>query len=789
MNLKITLLLILFSLGAFQLQAQTIVIDPGHGYCNDCTQSCTSNIRSDSEILTAMAVGDKLNALLQNCSTTTSYLTRTTSNCGDFPSLSQRAIMSNNWNADRFLSIHCNAGGGNGTETFWCDNSISSNAECQTFATEVQNEMVIFGVWNDRRVVEDNSYLGFHLGVLHPTNAVGTLSEIAYVDNPANLTKLLDDGWRDQFALGYLTALQNDLGFTCVFPTLDCSSAINLTCGVIYSGASSADPSNVETYGCNNWTEAGPERVHTITPTSNGILTASLSNYTGDLDVYILGSCDPTDCLGTVGSDSATIDAKAGQTYYIVVDADDGSGSAYDIVITCPTQEDITLNATSTNITNVEAGRDIDVSCTQNYSGTSIINVPNVYASYYLSIDCTLDGTDILLSDQDFSSINNSNPNNNLNRTVTIPIGTIPGNYNILFLTDATGVINESDENNNLDCIAITVEATTLDCSNAITLSCGVTYSGGASTDPSFIETYGCNTWTESGPERVHTITPTSNGILTASLSNYTGDLDVYILGSCDPTDCLGTVGSDSATIDAKAGQTYYIVVDADDGSGSAYDIVITCPTQEDITLSGTSISNAIVNAGENVNATCTQNYSGTSNINVPNSYVHFYLSIDCILDGSDVLLDNQDFSTLHAGNTADIINRTITIPINTIPGNYNILYVSDASNVINESDENNNITCTPVMIDAVLSITDLETNPEDKISVYPNPTNGEVFINTKGLTIKTINCYSLNGKLLKTTYHKETKMIDLTHLENGIYILQLIDFENNIKTVRVLKQ
>lgn len=124
------------------------------------------------------------------------------------------------------------------------------------------------------------------------------------------------------------------------FPSLDCSNdnAIALTCGIIYNGSSSTDQSIIGTYGCNSWTETGPERVHSIVPTSSGAITATVSNFTGDLDVYILGSCDPFDCLGTVSSSSATyLNAVSGQTYYIIVDADDGSGSAYDIVVSCPT--------------------------------------------------------------------------------------------------------------------------------------------------------------------------------------------------------------------------------------------------------------------------------------------------------------------------------------------------------------------------------------------------------------------------------------------------------------------
>ncbi len=135
----------------------------------------------------------------------------------------------------------------------------------------------------------------------------------------------------------------------CLNTTLNCSNAIALTCGNSYHGVSSTAQSLVEFYGCNNWTESGPERVHTITPNTSGTITATITNFTGDLDVYILGSCNPSDCLGAVSSSSATYNnAIAGQTYYIVVDADDGSGSAYDLVVTCPVVTNVT-NIAATN--------------------------------------------------------------------------------------------------------------------------------------------------------------------------------------------------------------------------------------------------------------------------------------------------------------------------------------------------------------------------------------------------------------------------------------------------------
>ncbi|MBL4736266.1 MAG: hypothetical protein JKY18_13175 [Flavobacteriales bacterium] len=80
-----------------------------------------------------------------------------------------------------------------------------------------------------------------------------------------------------------------------VLPSLNCSNAIPLISGVTYSGASSSAASIISTFGCNNWTETGPERVHSIVTCGNGTITATISNFTGDLDVYILGSCDPFD--------------------------------------------------------------------------------------------------------------------------------------------------------------------------------------------------------------------------------------------------------------------------------------------------------------------------------------------------------------------------------------------------------------------------------------------------------------------------------------------------------------
>jgi len=75
--------------------------------------------------------------------------------------------MSNNWNADRLLSIHCNAGGGTGTETFYCTADDTNTAPDIAFAQKIQADMVTHGSWTNRRCVEDNSLFSVpSLGVL-----------------------------------------------------------------------------------------------------------------------------------------------------------------------------------------------------------------------------------------------------------------------------------------------------------------------------------------------------------------------------------------------------------------------------------------------------------------------------------------------------------------------------------------------------------------------------------------------------------------------------------------------
>ncbi|MCP4871000.1 MAG: hypothetical protein GY898_20025 [Proteobacteria bacterium] len=96
-----------------------------------------------------------------------------------------------------------------------------------------------------------------------------------------------------------------------------------------------------------------------------------------------------------------------------------------------------------------------------------------------------------------------------------------------------------------------------------------------------FVDSYGCNSWNESGPEYSYLFTAPNTGSVTASLANMDADLDVFIVGStdgqCDTDGACMVYGNTDATFDVVAGQQYHVVVDGFNGAISDYDLTLSC--------------------------------------------------------------------------------------------------------------------------------------------------------------------------------------------------------------------
>ncbi len=332
------------------------------------------------------------------------------------------------------------------------------------------------------------------------------------------------------------------------------------------------------------------------------------------------------------------------------------------------------------------------------------------------------------------------------------------------------------------------IETPTLDCSNAVPLKCGIKYYGQNSQATSNIALYGCNSWTETGPERVHTITPAMDGPLTATVSNYTGDLDVYILGSCDAMDCLGTVSSSASVYEnAKAGETYYIVVDADDGSGSSYELMVTCKDSElpeDIFLSKAYSIADEIKTGDSIEVFVDLNYKGPRlSSELPLIDLTYYLSTDCNLSSDDLLLTSDDYN-LGSDSATLSISKNVTIPVDVSVGNYFLLLISDDHNNLDELNNSNNSDC--ITLNVTLSTEDRLSR--NQLNVYPNPIENTIHIQAEnGVKINKIVLYNSSGIQLKET--NGTEELNVQDLPSGLYILKVMNEQNQTSVFKLVKE
>lgn len=481
----LSILTTVFTTAFSPLFGQVVVIDAGHGYNANCSNG---DGRTATEIDSNWSVSIKLKNLIEANCTWTVHLTRPNNGCGSQVGINDRWLMSNNWNADRILSIHCNAGGGTGTETFWCDISPSSNSSDEAFATEIQARMVQYGVWTDRRVVEDDSYLNYHLGVLRYSNAIGCLNEIGFVDHANDEPKLLSNSWRDEFANAYYVALQNDLnsscsgnGGGCEPNNDDCVSATSITTNgsCITGTVDCATPSGEPQANCDAYSGtpllgdvwfsfyADGNGTHTIEIQPDGNTTYNTAYLDPVVEVYASCNLNPIACADDNGGGGGFTDLELnnispGTPYYIRVYDYGGAAPAnggFEICVTsessgCP---DLVVQSASVDDNTPEPGQIINASLVTLNQGSADSD-PDSEVGFYISTDCNWDASDEELSWDPLSTIS-PNGTENDNDNIEIPSWVQTGQtYYIIFYTDNNDLTDEcSNENNNTYCVPITI--------------------------------------------------------------------------------------------------------------------------------------------------------------------------------------------------------------------------------------------------------------------------------------------------------------------------------------------
>lgn len=91
---------------------------------------------------------------------------------------------------------------------------------------------------------------------------------------------------------------------------------------------------------------------------------------------------------------------------------------------------------------------------------------------------------------------------------------------------------------------------------------------------------------------------------------------------------------------------------------------------------------------------------------------------------------------------------------------------------------------------DITLSTTTSSPSIERPWGVYPNPFYKDQKIHLEGIPLEEITaivCYDLNGIEIKLPFDKETATIDASHLETGVYVLQIECLDGNKKVSKLM--
>ncbi|WFO45954.1 N-acetylmuramoyl-L-alanine amidase [Bacillus pumilus] len=182
-----------------------IMIDPGHGGHDP---GAVANGLKEKDLVLKIAM--KTKAILEKVYGASVKLTRSTDVYID---LSQRARLANNWGADYFASIHINAGGGTGFETFRFD-KLSA-----TSSTGKQQKIVHDSIYNKiKEKAVSRGTKSENLAVLRETKMSAILTENLFIDREKDAALLKQDSFLNLLAEGHAEGIAAAVGLKKVKP-------------------------------------------------------------------------------------------------------------------------------------------------------------------------------------------------------------------------------------------------------------------------------------------------------------------------------------------------------------------------------------------------------------------------------------------------------------------------------------------------------------------------------------------------------------------------------------------
>ncbi|MED3783154.1 N-acetylmuramoyl-L-alanine amidase [Geobacillus stearothermophilus] len=176
------------------------VLDPGHGGYDP--GAVRNGLREkDLTLKIALYTRDYIHELYEGVKV---YLTR---DKDVFVGLSERADFANRLNADHFCSIHINAGGGKGFESYIYNGSYSSKPKTQALRNVLHDTIVAETKFVNRGKKEAN------LAVLRETKMPAVLTENGFIDNKDDANFLKSDANLRKIALAHAHGLAKAHGW------------------------------------------------------------------------------------------------------------------------------------------------------------------------------------------------------------------------------------------------------------------------------------------------------------------------------------------------------------------------------------------------------------------------------------------------------------------------------------------------------------------------------------------------------------------------------------------------
>ncbi|NUK31055.1 N-acetylmuramoyl-L-alanine amidase [Parageobacillus sp. VR-IP] len=173
------------------------VIDWGHGGSDP---GAVGNGLREKDL--TMKIGKMIGDMLGEYEGVQVIYTRT-SDC--YLSLEERAEIANKACADFFLSVHINAGGGTGFESYIYNGNVSAKTiACQN----VIHGEIMRAIGN----VKDRGKKRANYAVLRLTNMPAILTENLFIDNANDAAKLKSDQFLQQIAYGHVIGLEKAFG-------------------------------------------------------------------------------------------------------------------------------------------------------------------------------------------------------------------------------------------------------------------------------------------------------------------------------------------------------------------------------------------------------------------------------------------------------------------------------------------------------------------------------------------------------------------------------------------------